>query len=148
MLAREIMTRDPQVVLPTDPVWRAAELMRYYSIGCVLVAADDDRRDLVGMLTDRDIAVRCVARKHATACLTRDHMTARPLRTVHIHDDIEDVMAVMEQYRVRRIPVIGDDGALMGIISEGDVLRRFGRRNPLMVERALERIFAPATVSF
>ena len=148
MLAREIMTRDPQVVHSSDPIWRAAELMRYYSIGCVPVVSDDAPRDLVGMLTDRDIAVRCVARKHAMTCLTRDHMTARPLRTVMLHEDIEDVMSVMEQYRVRRIPVIGDDGALMGIISEGDVLRRFGRRNPLMVERSLERIFAPANVSF
>lgn len=148
MLAREIMTRDPQVVMASDPVWRAAELMRYHSIGSVPVVADDDIRRLVGILTDRDITVRCVARKHAPACLARDHMTALPLRTVFAGDDVALVLRTMEQHSVRRIPVVGDDGVLLGIISEGDLLRRLGRRNPLMVERSLERIFTPATTAF
>ncbi|HEX7122247.1 MAG TPA: CBS domain-containing protein [Gemmatimonadaceae bacterium] len=148
MLAREIMTRNLQVVMASDPVWRAAELMRYHSIGCVPVVADDDVRRLVGILTDRDITVRCVARKHGQTCLARDHMTALPLRTVSATDDVSSVLRAMEQHRVRRVPVLGDDGALLGIISEGDLLRRLGRRNPLMVERSLERIFAPASATF
>ena len=148
MLASEIMTRDPQVVFETDPLWRAAELMRYHTIGCVPVLSDEETRDLVGILTDRDIAVRCVARKHGINCLTCDHMTARPLRTVTLRERIEDVMRVMEEHHVHHVPVLGDDGALVGIISEHDLLRRCGHRNPLLVERSLERMSAPATVAF
>jgi CBS domain-containing protein len=146
MLASEIMTRNPQVVFQNDPLWRAAELMRYHAIGCVPVLSDEETRDLVGILTDRDIAVRCVARKHAINCLTCDHMTARPLRTVTLHERIEDVMRVMEEHHVHHVPVLSDDGALVGIISEHDLLRRCGYRNPLLVERSLERMSGPATV--
>ena len=60
MLVRDIMTRDPMCVLPSDPIWRAAEMMRYHGIGCTPVVADEESRRVVGFLTDRDIATRCV----------------------------------------------------------------------------------------
>ena len=146
MLARDIMTRDPMSVLPTDPIWRAAEMMRYHGIGCTPVIADESSQLVVGVLTDRDIATRCVARKHSTNCRVADHMTATPIHCVLTTDDASRVMQIMESARVRRVPVLTADGALAGIISHGDLLRHMGRRDPVSFERAMEHVYAGSTV--
>lgn len=145
MLARDIMTRDPLYVLPTDPIWHAAEIMRYHGIGCTPVIAAEGSRDVVGILTDRDIATRCVARKHGGACRVADHMTATPIHTVQPGDDVTRVMQRMEAARVRRLPVLAADGALIGIISQGDLLRHLGHRDPVAFERAMEHVYAGST---
>ena len=142
MLAREIMTRDPMFVLPSDPIWRAAEMMRYHGIGCTPVVADESSRRVIGVLTDRDIATRCVARKHNADCTVSDHMTATPIHTVFATDDSTRVMRKMEMARVRRVPVITSDGALAGIISQGDLLRHLGRRDPVAYERSMEYVYS------
>jgi CBS domain-containing protein len=145
VLALEIMTRDPLCVLPSDPVWKAAELMRYHGIGCTPVVADDGSERIVGILTDRDIATRCVARKHGPVCLVADHMTATPIHVVLASDDTSRVMQKMEATRVRRLPVVSADGAVVGIISQGDLLRHMGRWEPLAVERTMEHVYAGST---
>ncbi len=145
MLAREIMTRDPMFVLPSDPIWHAAEMMRYHGIGCTPVVADEGSRKVVGLLTDRDIATRCVARKHAGACRVADHMTATPIHAVHATDDVSRVMQKMQMARVQRVPVLNVEGALVGIISQGDVLRYVGRRDPVAFERTMEHVYAGST---
>lgn len=146
MLARDIMTHDPLCVLPTDPIWRAAEMMRYHGIGCTPVLADETSRTVVGMLTDRDITIRCVARKHVAACQVADHMTSTPIRSVQVTDDAGRVMRTMEAAQVRRLPVLTADGALVGIISQGDLLRHVGHRDPVAYERAMEHLYAGSTL--
>jgi CBS domain-containing protein len=145
MLARDIMTRDPMCVLPSDPIWHAAEMMRYHGIGCTPVVADEESRRVVGFLTDRDIATRCVARKHSSSCRVADHMTATPIHTVLATDDASRVMQKMEAARVRRVPVLTTDGALAGIVSQGDVLRHIGHRDPVAFERAMEHVYSGST---
>jgi CBS domain-containing protein len=145
MQARQIMTRDPLCVLPTDPIWRAAELMRYHGIGCTPVVSDETSRRVVGMLTDRDIAIRCVARKHNGSCTVSDHMTATPIHSVLTTDDASRVMQKMQSARIQRVPVVGPDGKLAGIISQGDVLRHMGRRDPVAFERTMEHVYAGST---
>ncbi len=145
MLARDIMTHDPLCVLPTDPIWRAAEIMRYHGIGCTPVVADEGSRKVIGILTDRDITTRCVARKHSGACRVADHMTGTPIHTVLVTDNSMRVVQAMEAARVRRVPVLTADGAVVGIISQGDVLRHLGHRDPVAYERAMEHVFAAST---
>jgi CBS domain-containing protein len=145
MLARDIMTRDPIWVLPSDPIWRAAEMMRYHGIGCTPVLADEASRRVVGLLTDRDIATRCVARKHTGTCRVADHMTSTPIHAVLTTEDASRVMRKMEAARVRRVPVLTTDGSLTGIISQGDVLRHLGHRDPVAFERAMEHVYAGST---
>lgn len=145
MLAVQMMTRDPLCVLPSDPIWRAAELMRYHGIGCTPVLADETSRRVVGMLTDRDITTRCVARKHSGSCTVSDHMTATPIHSVLTTDDAARVMQKMRSARIQRIPVMSPDGKLAGIISQGDVLRHLGRRDPVAFERTMEHVYAGST---
>ena len=145
MQARDIMTRDPIWVLPSDPIWRAAEMMRYHGIGCTPVVADEASRRVVGLLTDRDITTRCVARKHAGTCRVADHMTSTPIHVVLTTEDASRVIQKMEAARVRRVPVLTTDGSLTGIISQGDVLRHLGHRDPVAFERAMEHVYAGST---
>jgi CBS domain-containing protein len=145
MLARQMMTRDPLCVLPSDPIWHAAELMRYHGIGCTPVLADETSRRVVGVLTDRDIATRCVARKHSGSCTVSEHMTATPIHSVLTTDDASRVMQKMQFARVQRVPVVGPDGKLAGIISQGDVLRHLGRQDPVAFERTMEHVYAGST---
>ena len=145
MLARDIMTRDPLSVLPSDPIWHAAEMMRYHGIGCTPVVADEKSLRVIGIVTDRDIATRCVARKHTGNCRVADHMTATPIHTVVATEDAARVMQKMESARVRRVPVLTSDGELTGIISQGDLLRHLGHRDPIAYERAMEHVYAGST---
>jgi CBS domain-containing protein len=100
---------------------------------------------VVGLLTDRDIATRCVARKHTGTCRVADHMTSTPIHAVLTTEDASRVMRKMEAARVRRVPVLTTDGSLTGIISQGDVLRHLGHRDPVAFERAMEHVYAGST---
>ena len=117
--------------------------MRDLQIGSVPVAADSATPVLVGLITDRDIAARCVAKKHDASCLVRDHMSPAPLQTVHPDADSADVIRKMEDAQVRRIPVVDGSGVLLGIIAQADLATKLGPREPYLMEEVLERISTP-----
>ena len=105
---------------------------------------DTDSPLLLGLITDRDITVRCVAEGHAPSCLVRNHMTARPLQTVSPEANVSEVIEKMETAQVRRIPVVNPDGVLLGIIAQADVATKVGPKQPRAIEELLERISAAA----
>src|SRR5687767_1172598 len=123
MKARDLMERSPDVVSATDRITAAAELMHYAIDAGIPVVRDHGSNILVGMITARDIAVRCVARRHPPVCTIREHMTPIPLRTVHPDDDIAAAAAILDATEVRRVPVVSPDGVLLGVIRERDVRR-------------------------
>jgi CBS domain-containing protein len=143
MNARDIMTRDLAVVTPNDPIAHAASVMQERDVGIVPVVDDLATMRLVGVLTDRDIAVRCVARRHDATCAVRHHMTTRDLATVDADAAVEAVMTAMERHRVRRVPVIGKDNRLEGIIAQADVAVKVGPTKPVEVEHLVEHISEP-----
>ena len=145
MNARELMTPNPSVVASTDRITRAAEIMRDLGIGAVPVVDDQEIPVLLGLITDRDIAVRCVAAGHGRRCKVSEHMTPAPLVTVAPNADASEVIAKMENAQVRRIPVVSDTGALLGIIAQADLARKLGPTEPLKVEELLERVSALET---
>lgn len=143
MKARDIMTSDPFVVTQREAVSRAAELMLDKDVGLIPVVDDPRSMRLVGVITDRDIAVRCVAKKHATSCTVGDHMTSAHLNTVHPGDDIEMVVGLMERDQVRRIPVISDDNRLVGVIAQADLATKVGPKDPKTMEEVMQRVSTP-----
>ena len=145
MRARDIMTSNPLVVTGEDPISQAAEIMRDAEIGIVPVVDDREHRHLIGVITDRDIAVRCVAQKHIPACDVRLHMSSDHLHTVAPDDDVSQVIASMSHDQVRRIPVVAEDNRLIGMISQADLATKVGPDNPLDVERVLESVSARVT---
>lgn len=140
MEVREIMSSEPAFVTPDDPVSTAAQVMRERGVGIVPVVDNRDDRRLVGVITDRDIAVRCAARGHEPRCPVRDHMTVSPLHTVHPGDSVEEVIALMEWEQVRRIPVVLLNGRLAGIVALADIALQVGPSRPVEVERMIARV--------
>jgi CBS domain-containing protein len=144
MKVSELMTPTPLAVTSRDTVLYAAELMRGERIGSLPVVRDLASLELVGIITDRDITVRCVACGDQGVCEVVRHMTPIPLQTVHPDDDVSEVIRKMEAAQVRRIPVVREHNKLVGIVTQADLARRLGPTHPLKVEEVLERISKPA----
>lgn len=147
MKARDIMTAAPMTVTPVDSVRRAADVMRELNVGAVPVVEDRVSNMLRGIITDRDITVRCTAEAHASNCLVKDHMSAMPLQTIHPDEDVSRVIEKMERGQVRRLPVITPDGVLVGIIAQADLATKVGPTQPRRIEELLERVSAASVPS-
>ena len=120
MRAQEIMTRDPACCTPEDTAERAATLMRDHDCGAIPVVESNDSRSIVGVVTDRDIAVRAVAEGRGADVRVRDIMSADP-DCCSEDDDVGDVERVMSSRKVRRVPIIDRDGQLVGIVAQADL---------------------------
>ena len=119
MKVSEVMTRDVQTVQPDQTVQQAASFMLSADAGSIPVTEGDR---LIGMITDRDIAVRGIAKGYGPDTPVRELMTD-DLVIARIDDDVEDVASRMSQAQVRRLPVIDQDERLCGIVSLGDLSR-------------------------
>jgi|1185.fasta_scaffold55851_3 CBS domain-containing protein len=119
MKVSEVMTRDVQTVGPNEPVQRAASFMLGADAGSIPVT---DGGRLIGMITDRDIAVRGIAKGYGPETPVRDLMTD-DLVIVRVDDDVEDAATKMGEAQVRRLPVIDQEDRLCGIVSLGDLSR-------------------------
>ena len=116
--AREIMHNDVAVVGADESLVGAAQKMRDLHVGALPVL--DGNEELLGIITDRDIVVRCVAEGHdPLATIAQELVHTEPI-WVYADSDIVDVLDTMEQNKVRRVPVMEDD-RLVGIISEANV---------------------------
>jgi CBS domain-containing protein len=118
--ARDIMTSGAECARSTDTLAEAAQKMRDLEVGALPICGEDDR--LKGILTDRDIVVRCVA-EGGDPSSTRVGALARgkPV-TIGADDSVEETLATMKQHNVRRLPVI-DGHELVGIVSQSDIAR-------------------------
>ena len=143
MKAGDLMTPRPHVVLPGEPVLRAAEIMRDHDVRAVPVVDGRESMVLVGVITDRGLAIRHVAAAHHHECPVREQMTADHLVTVRPGADDDVVMKKMRRCRVRRVMVTDGDGGLEGVIAQGDLVREEGEDRPRRVEKVLEAISEP-----
>ena len=120
MKIREVMRPDAKLTNPNDTVRHAAELMKDCDCG-ILPVADGDR--LVGMITDRDIAVRCIAEGKGPDAKVRDAMTEE-VKYCFEDEDVSQVCANMSEIQVRRLPVMDRNKRLVGIVSLSDLVRQ------------------------
>ena len=116
--ARDIMSTDIQTIGEIDSVAEAARLMADLDVGALPICGEDGR--VKGMVTDRDIVVKCIARGGDPAQTTAGSLSAVRAVTVSAGDDIRDALNLMQRHQVRRLPVI-DGQDLVGIISQGDI---------------------------
>ena len=124
MKCKDIMTKDPVCCLPGDTVDQAAQLMKDEDVGPVPVVADQQTKRLLGIVTDRDLAVKVVAEaRQVSAVPVEEVMTRNPV-TCHANDDLQDAIDAMEKHQVRRIPVVDDDNRIIGIIAQADIATR------------------------
>ena len=119
MKVSEVMTREVQTIQPDQPVQEAASFMLSADAGSIPVTEGDR---LIGMITDRDIAVRGVAKGHGPDTPVRDLMS-NDVICARIDDDCADVASKMSEAQVRRLPVVDEQQKLRGIVSLGDLAR-------------------------
>ena len=117
MLVHEVMSTDVQLINPDQPIREAARIMAAIDAG-VLPVGENDR--LVGMITDRDIAVRAVAAGMSPDTPVRNVMT-QDVEYCFEDDDVDVVSDTMADTKVRRLPVLNAQKRLVGIVSLGDI---------------------------
>ena len=136
--AKDVMTQNPQVVTADASVQEAARLMKSEDTGVLPVVESQGARRVVGVITDRDIAIRVVAEGRSSATV-RDAMSTG-VRTCKQDDDVKDVMKLMASEQVRRVPIVDDRGELVGIVSQADIVLEADDKR---AEETVERISQP-----
>lgn len=134
------MTRNPRSVTPDTPARDAARIMKDEDVGIVPVVDDTSGR-LVGVITDRDIALRIVAEGRDGGASVRDVMSSTKLATCRPDEDVDSVMETMASEQLRRIPIVDERGSLVGIVAQADIVRKV--RNDRKAEETVERISQP-----
>ncbi len=120
----DIMTEDLVCCTPADTVSDAARLMKKEDIGPVLIVDNDSNKTLVGIVTDRDLVLKVIAEGLDPKTTRVQDVMSKKLVTCHTNDDVEKAMNAMAQFQLRRIPVVGENMKLVGIISQADVATR------------------------
>ena len=120
----DIMTEDLVYCMPNDPVSKVAQLMKKEDIGPVLIIDNERTKTLVGIVTDRDLALKVVGEGRDPKTTKVEEVMTRKLVTCHADDSVDIAMKAMAQFQLRRIPVVGENMKLVGIISQADVATR------------------------
>lgn len=117
------MTANPSCCVPGDSVAVAAQIMKREDVGPVMVVSDHTEKRLVGIVTDRDLAIKVVAEGRDGHSTRLDEvMSANPI-TCNENDNVSDAMQMMADYQVRRIPIVDENHRLVGVIAQADVAR-------------------------
>lgn len=121
---REVMTKDPVCRLPNDLVSEAAALMRKEHIGSIPVIENEQSKKLVGIVTDRDLALKVVADGLDAKSTKVEVVMTHKVITRRSNNDLQKALDSMAKYQLRRIPIVDKDNKILGIISQADVATR------------------------
>ncbi|MGE5690085.1 MAG: CBS domain-containing protein [Pseudomonadota bacterium] len=120
---RELMTTNPSTVQASTPIVEAARIMKQEDVGPVPVV---DGATLAGIVTDRDIVLRVVAEGRDPQATTVAEVMSSALVTVDPEQPLDEALRLMASHQVRRLPVVEEDGRLVGIVSQRDVALQAG----------------------
>lgn len=143
MKARDLMNEPKGHCTPQTPLAEVARMMVECDCGAIPVVESEKNQRLLGVVTDRDIVVRLLAQdqnpleKTAEDCMTRDVHTVSP------ETDEAGIAHLMEQYRVRRVPVVDENGICCGIISQADFAGRAPGEETAEILREVSKPAAP-----
>ncbi|MCB9980379.1 MAG: CBS domain-containing protein [Rhodospirillales bacterium] len=139
MKITDIMSKNVEVVSPNALLNEVARKMQQSDCGSVLVGKDDR---LVGVITDRDLALRCVAESHDPTETKAEQVMTKQILYCRDTDEMEDVALNMTKNKVRRLPVLDKEKRLVGIISLGDMAAHSTDHHYLVCGKALGHICA------
>jgi CBS domain-containing protein len=123
MRVREIMTKDVATATPDTTLEEIATMMKEEDVGSIPVVDEDD--ELAGIVTDRDIVIRCIAEGKDPTETTVDEILSEDLQTVEPNTNVEEAANIMSRQQIRRLPVV-ENGRLVGIVSLGDIAVKHG----------------------
>jgi CBS domain-containing protein len=120
----EVMTKDPVCCVPDDTVVKAAQLMKGKNIGSIPLVDNEHSKKLIGIVTDRDLALEIVAEGRDPKTTKVEAVMTYNIVTCRAEDNLQEVMDVMSEYQLRRMPVVDHENKLVGIIAQADVATR------------------------
>jgi CBS-domain-containing membrane protein len=127
MRVEKIMTHQVTTCGPHDTLEHAASLMWDGDCGSLPVTSGNGSRQVVGIITDRDICMAALFQGKALRELRVEDSMARNVLTCRASDELEDAQRLMQGEQIRRLPVLDNEGCLMGIISMADIVRETAR---------------------
>lgn len=140
MNVREVMTSNPICCLPGDTAQTAARMMCESNVGSIPVVSDRQSRKLTGIITDRDICCTLVAQGlDPVSTPVSEHMHRKPV-ACRPNDSIESCEQAMQRHQIRRIPVVDEQGCVLGIVAQADIALKHGSQQ---VSRTVSEISKP-----
>jgi CBS domain-containing protein len=124
MKCSEVMTSDPKFCVTTETAFHAAQLMKSEDVGPIPIVSDRETKILKGIVTDRDLVLKVVAEARDPKTTRVEEVMTTTVATCRSDDDADEALGLMQQHQVRRIPIVDNDGRLVGIISQADVATR------------------------
>ncbi len=118
---RDLMTKNPSVSTPDMDLTKVAKIMAEQNVGAVPVVDSKGSGKVVGMVTDRDIAIRCVAEGRNPRDVSVGEIMSTSVVTVRQDADVDEVTRIMEKNMVRRVPVVDEMGNVCGIVAQADI---------------------------
>jgi CBS domain-containing protein len=134
----DVMTKDPTCCLAADTAQMAAQAMKSKDIGAVLVVDSQETKKLVGIVTDRDLALKVVAGGLDPRQTRVETVMARNIAICAPQDDLQRALDTMSKRQLRRIPVVDKKGQLVGIIAQADLATRL--EQPAATGKVVEQI--------
>jgi CBS domain-containing protein len=117
----ELMTKNPVVAVASDTVEKVARLMKAEDIGPVPIVQDKSSKKLIGIVTDRDLALKVVAEGRDPRSTRVEEVMTRDPVACREGDDLKKALDAMSKHQVRRIPVVDNNNEIVGIIAQADV---------------------------
>ena len=119
-IIRDVMTSDPCTIDADKSVAYAAKMMREEDVGLAPIVEGDK---LIGMLTDRDITIRVVAEGRNPDQVKVREVASTQVVTIDPQQDLSEALRIMAKHQVRRLPVVEEDGKLVGVVAQADIAR-------------------------
>lgn len=120
----DVMTKDLSCCLPGDTAQKVAQLMKTEDVGSVPIVDNLPSKKLLGVVTDRDLAIKVVAEGRDPRSVRIENVMTRQVVTCKPENDLQQALDAMAQHQIRRIPVVDSDRRVIGIIAQADVATR------------------------
>lgn len=121
---KDVMTNNPVSCLPSDTVMKVSQLMGRDNIGSLVVVENEGTQKLIGIVTDRDLALKVLSGGRDARSTKVETVMTRSVVSCHPDDDLQKALDAMAQHQLRRIPVVDNDNKVVGIIAQADIATR------------------------
>ncbi len=141
MLVKDVMAKDLSFCTPEETVKEAAKLMKSADVGAIPVVQDKSSRKLVGILTDRDIVIALVAEGKDPGTTTVGSIMSRDPVSTGPDEELDRSAQLMQEKQVRRVPVVDEQGAIVGIVAQADIAQE--SPSDQTVRETVEKVSTP-----
>ena len=146
MKARDLMSENVACVTPESTAQEAARLMETHDVGSLPVVESGSSKRLLGIVTDRDLALRVLGRGESGSTPVRQALSSGNLACARPEDSLDDIEKLMARHQVRRIPVVDEQNCVLGVIAQADLARERKAVGEKDLSKVLESISEPAGV--